>query len=244
MNNGSDQCISIIVSIGTGKNNSSRFGGTGLSRYLNYENFVRKWASDSEKAHEDMLKNLEKSPFKFDYYRLNVEHGLSLMKLDEWRYRGQSRLKIGRCVAKLRRRPRAGNSEEDMSEKTATDSMDDSMLAHTPRVPKYFQPKNNTLESIRTHTSAYLEQLVVRKWIDKCAEILVKRRRERAKKDPPRWEKACFRAWYQCVVRNCPRGEKEYGSRAELLSHLEDKHGSQLEKPIEEVLDACKIIVH
>lgn len=251
MNNGSNRCINIILSVGTGKNNSTnRFGGTGLFRYLNYENFARKWASNSEKAHVDMLRTVHGSNVKLHYCRLNVEHGLDLMKMDEWRYRGSLRLRTGRCIAKLRERPRktkildsASNSNEDRIQKKTTNRMDASVLGRTPRIPKWFQPKNITLESIETHTSTYLEQTDVREWIQECAQILVKGRRERAKMDPLRWEKSCFRAWFQCVVKNCPRGEKEYESRTKIRRHLLNKHEAQLEKPIEEVLDACKILV-
>ena len=101
MNNNSRRCVSIILSIGTGKNNEARrFKGTGFQRYLNYANFARKWASDSEKTHEAMLK--AKSEVHFNYFRLNVEEGLDHMKLDEWRARGPVRTKIGERVGNLR----------------------------------------------------------------------------------------------------------------------------------------------
>ena len=101
MNNNSRRCVSIILSIGTGKNNEARrFKGTGFQRYLNYANFARKWASDSEKTHEAMLK--AKSEVHFKYFRLNVEKGLDLMKLDDWRARGPLRTKIGERIGTLR----------------------------------------------------------------------------------------------------------------------------------------------
>lgn len=101
MNNNSRRCVSIILSIGTGKNSESRrFKGTGFQRYLNYANFARKWASDSEKTHEAMLK--AKSEVHFNYFRLNVEKGLDLMKLDDWRARGPVRTKIGERIGNFR----------------------------------------------------------------------------------------------------------------------------------------------
>ena len=101
MNNNSQSCASVILSIGTGKNNEARrFKGTGFQRYLNYLNFARKWASDSEQTHLAMLN--AKSEGHFDYFRLNVEEGLDLMKLDEWRARGPVRTKIGERICNFR----------------------------------------------------------------------------------------------------------------------------------------------
>ena len=101
MNNSSKSCVHIILSIGTGKNNEAcRVKGTGLHRYLNYLNFARKWASDSEQTHLEMLK--AKRKVQFNYFRLNVEGGLDLMKLDEWRARSSVRTKIGELIADLR----------------------------------------------------------------------------------------------------------------------------------------------
>ena len=101
MNNNSRRCVSIILSIGTGKNNEARrFKGTGFQRYLNYANFARKWASDSEKTHAAMVK--AKSEVHFNYFRLNVEEGLDHMKLDEWRARGPVRTKIGERIGNFR----------------------------------------------------------------------------------------------------------------------------------------------
>ena len=101
MNNNSKTSASTILSIGTGKNNEARrFKGTGFHRYLNYLNFAKKWASDSEQTHLAMLK--VKSQINFNYFRLNVEEGLDLMKLDEWRARGPVRTKIGERIGSLR----------------------------------------------------------------------------------------------------------------------------------------------
>ena len=101
MNNNSKSCVSIILSIGTGKNNEARrVKGTGIQRYLNYLNFARKWASDSEQTHLEMLK--AKSKGQLNYFRLNVEEGLDLMKLDEWRARSSLRTKIGELIDDFR----------------------------------------------------------------------------------------------------------------------------------------------
>ena len=105
MNNDSKTSASTILSIGTGKNNEARrFKGTGFQRYLNYLNFARKWASDSEQTHLAMLK--AKKEVNFNYFRLNVEEGLDRMKLDEWRARGTVRTKLGERIGAFRSSPR------------------------------------------------------------------------------------------------------------------------------------------
>ena len=45
---------------------------------------------------------LAKDQARFDYFRLNVEEGLDLMKLDEWRARGPVRTKIGERIGTFR----------------------------------------------------------------------------------------------------------------------------------------------
>ena len=47
----------------------------------------------------------------FNYYRLNVDRGLEDMKLDEWRERGQHRLRMGRLIAGCR----SGRKEATMN---------------------------------------------------------------------------------------------------------------------------------
>ena len=106
MNNNYEKCVDLILSVGTGKNKKlNRFQGHGIGRYWNYLNFARKWATDSEKTHDQMLRDKRNSPFKFHYYRLNVEEGLGLMKLDEWCARGPVKRKIGSIIGKHRPGP-------------------------------------------------------------------------------------------------------------------------------------------
>ena len=143
------------------------------------------------------------------------------MKLDEWRARGKARTDIGKCVGRLRawkNKPRdstAANSHEKEKRSQIDDSGDstDSCSTADPvdlPIPKWLQPRNKTIETITEHTNAYLEKGEVRTWIEECAKLLVEGRRQRARIDPQRWEKACFGAWYQCRIHECPRGEKEY----------------------------------
>jgi hypothetical protein len=210
MNNNSDKCAKVVLSIGTGQNNKrNRFGGRGLLRYLNYMNFARKWASESEKTHADMLKKLEYSQHKFLYVRLNVRSGLDVMKLDEWRARGRLRTAMGRGICKLRLVKRsskqtgkntiikAPESEKSIASEEVVECTDASDNGIGLNIPKWFKPRNNTLESIKSHTQTYLADPDVKTQIAQTAKILVEGRRLRAKRDPERWEKACYGAWYQ-----------------------------------------------
>ena len=298
MNNDSKKSASTILSIGTGKNNEARrFKGTGIQRYLNYLNFARKWASDSEQTHLAMLK--AKKEVNFKYFRLNVEEGLDLMKLDEWRGRGPVRTKLGEYIGALRSPPRKDQHKDDTTGGTSIASDPRGILlkekhdglpngngtveeiengdldhagqegeeameqakeqapaqefdpyADNTKIPKWLQPKNLTLESIRKYTKDYLSHPETVEMIKDCAKLLVDGRRGRAKSNPQRWERACFGTWYQCRESECPRGEKEYEERWQLRRHLLDKHKAEFSSGVEgkakldKALDACKIVVY
>lgn len=269
MNNNSESCANVVLSIGTGKNTKiARFSsGTAVRRYYNYLNFARKWASDSENTHSDMLKKHTHSGFKFHYTRLNVEAGLDDMKLDEWKVRGKLRVSIGRCIGRIRaskqRQPGAGEHDAANGPSSGDAHAEKANILPAPapapelgfddsRIPAWFRPRNKTLETITACTEAYLAQENVQGWIKDCAQQLVDCRRARARIDPARWEKACFGAWFQCNIERCPRGEKEYENRLALERHLLNKHKEQFtteaglpdQVRLEQALDECKIIVH
>lgn len=256
MNNNSESCIHIIVSIGTGKNTElARFGGQGVSRFWNYLNFAKKWASESEKTHEDMMRKRVHSTIKFNYYRLNVEEGLAAMRLDEWKARGAMRVKLGRCIGHLRSSKPFFSTAEDGAPRPSHEDgrIENEKTAADPKgslegIPKWLRYKNKTLDEITRCTERYLADPEVQKWIDDCAQILVQSRRCRAKMDPQRWEKTCFGAWFQCNVEKCPRAEKEYDNREALRRHLLDKHqfttsSATGREKLNKTLDTCKIMV-
>ena len=264
MNNNSENCVKVVFSVGTGKSNKSRFNGTGITRYWNYINFAKKWASESETAHQNMLKiknRITSDHHRFHYYRLNAETGLDDMKLDEWRVRGALQTKTGEFIGRVRtslsktssktgKHVCAQNKEAGVTEK------DDTLLSTTVqsqdlRIPKWFRPKNRTLDSIRTHTQEYLGQDNVKQWIEECAKILVDGRRLRVQKNLQRWEKACFGAWFQCNIDGCRRAEKEYDDYHAIDKHFRDKHRTEFPRTtkeemdkLEEALNKCKIVVH
>lgn len=263
MNNNSDKCVRVILSIGTGKNNkAARFSGQGLTRYWNYLNWAKKWASDSQETHMRMLKTRDRIPSeeRFDYFRLNVEEGLDAMKLDEWRVRGSLRTNVGKAIGTLRsgKTPSSGSKMSDNAEGdegSAAEKKPCIPLAPESSqgsgIPDWLLAKNMTLDSIRAHTESYLAKSEVRNWLEHCAAILVENRRRRTKADPQRWEKTCFGAWYQCEVVGCQRAEKEYEDRKALKSHLKDKHSDRFKKAagwdlaeLDRTLDRCKIIVN
>lgn len=284
LNNHTPTCANIILSIGTGRDKDwSRFSSSGPSRFLNYLNVARKWASESDETHERMITWTSQFPLK--YFRLSVEDGLGPMKLDAWHARGPIRLSLGRGIARFRKfcgakagnvqpptpstnghlemsqvgtqlnpaiNPRtqapAQNGNTVESHRHVGSGLSSDSDTQCSLIPQFFQTKNKTLASIRKHTCKYLLDPEVQQWIEEIAEILVKGRRARAKTDPHRWEKACFGAWFQCKIKGCPRGEKEYGLRRSMQKHLLDKHGDVFNREqgeaLEQALDDCKIVVH
>lgn len=241
MNNNSKNCVRVILSIGTGRNNMVPFGGQGLSRYWHLFKWAQKRVTDSQEPHVRMKARAKRE--NFTYFRLNVEQGLDKIKLDEWRVKGELRTTVGRAVNRLRSlrksSPHTRNSNKVRSDENSTAEKADCL-----------PPKNKTLDSIRTNTNSYLAREDVKKWLRDCAEILVKIRRGRAEQDRQRWERACFGAWYQCRVPGCQRGEKEYDSPEALMSHLKSKHSASFsgangwdEAKLNETVDKFKILV-
>ena len=274
MNNHADTCASIIVSVGTGIDTGwSRLKNLGPSRFINFLNVARKWASESQEVHIRMLNRKKGAPF--EYHRLNVPDGIGSLKLDEWRVRGPVRTTMGQMIGKLRscrlvKTVGCKRRTHDIAEKDPEKSeivtaqgngQQGSHLNGGPRahsnalsaidasaIPKWFQPRNKTLKLIRKHTEDYLRQPEVKESIDEIAQILVEGRRARAKQDANRWEKACFGAWYQCNVLQCPRAEKEYQDRHSLEKHFLDKHKDMFSREnqerLERALDDCKVVIH
>ena len=255
MNNNSPKAIGLLLSIGTGENNApSRFtDGSVLLKYLNYVNFMKKWATDSQKTHVDMVATSDEA--KFRYYRLNVDKGIGAMKLDEWKTRGKLRRELGIVIGRLRgaspevegpEKPLApGETEVERKVNKMNASRGDAML----RIPEWLTARNKTIEQITDCTNAYLKTEKANGWLDECAKILVDSRRLRVQADKDRWERACFGAWYQCTQDQCPRGEKEYENRDSLRRHFLDKHRNMFTRSavddfkLEKALDDCKILV-
>jgi len=118
--------------------------------------------------------------------------------------------------------------------------------ADSSPIPCFFQPKNKTLDSIREHTNAYLNDPEVQQNIQEVAALLVKGRRKRAAQDPQRWKKTCFGAWYNCKVLGCPRGEYDYQRRERMRHHLVERHPEKYsmnrQEQLDEALDAFEIV--
>ena len=255
MNNNSESAIGILVSVGTGKDQTKRFTDhTGLLKYFHYLTFMKKWTTESEKTHIEML-DISRDKDKLNYHRFNVEKCIGTMKLDEWRTRGKYRRGLGILIGKMRGpSPNDDGSYgskqpgETVLEKEVNRS-DSSRGNDTLRIPKWFKARNKTIETMSKHTEDYLKDPEIIEGLNICANHLVEGRRRRVKTDRERWERACYGTWYQCTQDQCPRGEKEYQSRDSLRAHLLDKHRnnfskSPAEKPkLEKRLDDCKIIV-
>ncbi|KAL8700206.1 MAG: hypothetical protein Q9201_005575 [Fulgogasparrea decipioides] len=285
LNNHDKRCIGCVMSIGTGKNDEKRIQSktgfrealkTGLGKFIRYENFARKWASDSEAPHETMMDQWGDSNQSFKYFRLNVDEGLARMKLDEWHCRSSARVALGRCIGWAKSKgSRASSSQptngihEEKSPRLADDTDGQSKqscsvhlldgaaeLSKTNHldqryIPGFFKPHNKTLTMIRKQTESYLSKPECQKWLQECAIYLVDNRRARVRADPERWQKTCFGTWYQCQVRGCQRGQKEYPDAKAMEKHLLDKHRDVFSKANEEgrkmlqkTVGSCRVTVH
>jgi hypothetical protein len=78
-----DHNIALLLSIGTGESQVSRFSEGAFAKYWTYFNAASKLAADSNRVHE-RLEDL-KRPLNIPYFRFNVleEYGLGKVKLDE-----------------------------------------------------------------------------------------------------------------------------------------------------------------
>ena len=116
------------------------------------------------------LKNESRTPdHGFNYYRLNEDKGLSTVKLDEWQSRGYIRLRLGRCIGRLRSK-KSTNPQNDgirsATEKKQKQALVNSNHVNVDRsseagIPRWLQPKNKTLETICNHTETYLDRVGV-----------------------------------------------------------------------------------
>ena len=268
MNNQMRDPTSILISIGTGRNNDmSRFTNSksATARILRVLSFTKKDITNPEHVHKTMLQYQE--DFGLNYNRFDVEQGLDKMKLDEWRVRSKLRVEVGRRVGKChkaltrRKRNPASSNEKAELRKHVNDRYSeesDYSTSHTEPttedclvIPEFLQPYE-TIENIRKQTYAYLNNEEVQTQIRKCASLLVQQRRDRAMKDPEKWKRSCFRVWYQCRVVECPRGEKIYEGRGALRQHLLDKHREKFrpmptqdinEVALERALDEYEVVV-
>lgn len=80
LRNNQQHAVGELVSIGTGKKESGKKEFLKLHRYIN---LAIKWATESEKTHESMLRISQRDDFS--YSRFNVEQGLGKIKLDTWK---------------------------------------------------------------------------------------------------------------------------------------------------------------
>lgn len=84
------------------------------------------------------------------------------------------------------------------------------------------QKRLQTLARIKIATQAYLDQPQVASNLDECAEILVERRRQRAR--TTLWEGFALGIRYQCKESDCPDHNPPYNIRNDLMRHLRTAH--------------------
>ena len=80
-----------------------------------------------------------------------------------------------------------------------------------------------TFEKIETATKKYLKQEGVDSLIQRCAEYLVHKRKQRAQ--TMRWERFATGAQYRCpLADDCPTPKANFNTRNDLMDHLRTKH--------------------
>lgn len=96
--------VALLLSIGTGDSDISRFEKGPLRKYLGYFNAARKLASDSKAPHERLLAQKQWRE-DFQYHRFNVptEFDLGKMKLDEWKKPGPLNSCTESTIEKIRK---------------------------------------------------------------------------------------------------------------------------------------------
>lgn len=84
MHNDNNGVIVLLLSIGTGQSEVSRFARGNFAQFYTYLKAANKLASEAERVHEAMMH--EKRTHEFPYHRFNVpvEDGLGDIKLDEF----------------------------------------------------------------------------------------------------------------------------------------------------------------
>ena len=109
-----------------------------------------------------------------------------------------------------------------------------------------WDPKNRarSLRTIEEATCAYLKSESIAAKLRDCAQMLVDRRRQRAK--TTRWEAYSLGIGYQCKEKGCSEGSPLCDSRNQLMSHMRRLH--QLPAPdlahyekIQKILDSGRV---
>ena len=57
---------------------------------------------DPETVHKGLEEESRASDHGFNYYKLNANKGLSTVRLDECKSQGYLRLRVGRCIGRVR----------------------------------------------------------------------------------------------------------------------------------------------
>ena len=96
-----------------------------------------------------------------------------------------------------------------------------------------------TLDKIETAIKAYLRDPNVNRRLDKCAEILVKRRRLQTR-DSSRWDRYASYSHYECNMKGCPKPSL-FNTAHDFKEHLLRFHQLRVADPvIEQKIRQCR----
>lgn len=200
MNMNNKSSIGLLISIGTGQSEVSRFGKGRLRKYHAILLATKQIAVDSEKVHEQMRRKFPINDGKTKYYRFNVP--ISSNDSHEVRF------------SNVRRQ-----AAEDLTDGRRQKSKPLGEMAMDEWKSK------STLRDIKIATEAYLADPETRDDLWKVANILVRTRRERCNNEY--WEIVSTGVQYRCVHSNCHslKSQKMREREMSLRSHLRHKHG-------------------
>lgn len=234
MNGNSKRCIGSLISVGTGlpKSRKPRYLNSSIWKYLKFIQVATKLASESEKAHQEMLAHLavdSHSPNPTDrvpYHRFNVPY----KHLEETSNDQLPRLNP---VAPNHH----SNAEDDRPrfhnvERSPELSSMGHKLPHKPRrklTPlgdmKLDEWRYTTLPSIKAATDDYLSDPEVTDELRSIAQKLVIARRARSQ--TIHWELYSTGTEYRCMHHGCPdvKAHKMRPHERSLRNHLRTSHG-------------------
>lgn len=205
MNNNNNYANDLSISIGTGITRFSRFQTGLLKRPIGWINAAKNISTDCEKAHIDMQR-LTVSGQKHKYFRFNVPEKATDPEAQEpskWQH------------LKKRSRRWLGHGGEPLDRGLGKIKLDEWKSQGWWR-------KESTKEEIERITKEYLKDEIVAKQLKEIAEMLVSKRRARAKTD--RWAMYALGIRYECPVtfERCP--DDTWTNESDLRRHLVEDH--------------------
>ena len=99
-----------------------------------------------------------------------------------------------------------------------------------------------TIAKMEQHFHAWASNTDNVETLRKCADKLVRRRRQRAKMDPAKWERYATGAKFTCPEAECQEQKHVNINRDEFQEHLTNKHGIMGEAELNKTIKECRTV--